>query len=127
MLNSVAISGRLVREPEMAENSSIPICRFTLAVQDNYKGKDGNYGTNFIDCTAFNQKGEFICKNFSKGDLMIVCGSIKTGSYKDKDGNNKKTFGITAAEVHFCQNKQTKENDGDFKKVGFTTEEDLPF
>ena len=127
MLNTVAISGRLVRDPEIVEAISTKICRFTLAVQDDYKSKDGNNAVNYIDCTAFGQKGEFIQRNFSKGDMAIVTGAIKTGSYKDKDGNSRKTFGITVGAVYFGQSKQTKENDGDFKKVGFTTEEDLPF
>lgn len=127
MLNTVAISGRLVRDPEIVEASSTKICRFTLAVQDDYKSKDGNNAVNYIDCTAFGQKGEFIQRNFNKGDMAIVTGAIKTGSYKDKDGNSRKTFGITVGAVYFGQSKRSSGGNGKFENVAFSSDEDLPF
>ena len=43
MLNSVTIMGRLVRDPELRRTGSgIAVASFTLAVEDDFKDKDGN-------------------------------------------------------------------------------------
>ena len=76
MLNIVALQGRLVADPELrTTNSGTPVCSFTLAVQRNMKGSDGEYNTDWVDCVAWKGTAEFICKYFQKGQLVALNGA----------------------------------------------------
>lgn len=100
MINQVIIMGRLTADPELKHSTSdIPVCSFTLAV-------DGGYGdkkrTDFIDCVAWRNTAEFICKYFVKGQLMAIQGKIQTRNYEDKQGNKRKSTEVVTDEAHFC-------------------------
>ena len=63
----------------------------------------------FINIVAWQQRAEFICKYFSKGQKIALTGSIKTGSYTDRDGNKRNTFDVWAENVEFCESKAEKQ------------------
>ena len=54
MMNQFCCVGRLVSDPEKqtSENGKSYL-NFTLAVPRSYKNADGEYETDFIDCTLF--------------------------------------------------------------------------
>lgn len=60
----------------------------------------------FINIVAWDKTAEFICKYFSKGQRIALTGSIRTGSYTDKDGNKRSTFEVWANNVEFCESKK---------------------
>ena len=72
MLNSCQIQGRLTTEPELNTSGSTQVVRFTLASQRSFKNKNGDYDADFIRCTAFGQRANFIAQHFHKGQKMIV-------------------------------------------------------
>ena len=74
MLNSCQIQGRLATEPELNASGSTQVVRFTLASQRSFKNKNGDYDADFIRCTAFGQRANFIAQHFHKGQKMIVEG-----------------------------------------------------
>ena len=88
-MNKIILVGRLTRNPELTNLESAVVTKFTVAVNRNYKNKDGNYDADFINCTAFNKLGEFVKKFFLKGQMIAVSGRLQTRSYEDKDGNKK--------------------------------------
>ena len=63
----------------------------------------------FITIVAWQQRAEFICKYFSKGQRIALTGSIRTGSYTDRDGNKRNTFEVWAENVEFCESKAEKQ------------------
>ena len=77
MLNHITIMGRLTRDPELRRTGSgIAVASFTLAVDRDYSPKDGGEReTDFIDCVAWRQTGEFVSKYFTKG-RMAVCPAV---------------------------------------------------
>ena len=52
------------------------IARTTVAVNRRFKNADGDYDVDFINCTAWRNTAEFICKYFQKGSSIAVVGSI---------------------------------------------------
>ena len=63
MLNHITIMGRLTRDPELRRTtgSGIAVASFTVAVDRDFSGKDGGEKeTDFIDCVAWRQTGEFV-------------------------------------------------------------------
>ena len=88
--------------------------------------------TDFITVVAWQQRAEFICKYFSKGQRIALTGSIRTGNYTDKDGNKRNTFEVWAENVEFCDSKNSQKTDTKSIEVENTFEQmpddkDLPF
>ena len=84
--------------------------------------------TDFITVVAWQQRAEFICKYFSKGQRIALTGSIRTGNYTDKDGNKRNTFEVWAENVEFCDSKNSQKTDT--KSIEFEQmpdDKDLPF
>ena len=107
MLNIVALQGRLSADPEQrTTQNGTAVTSFSLAVQRNVKGGDGEYGTDWIDCVAWKGTAEFICKYFQKGQLMAVNGSLQTRSY-EKDGVKRKTTQVVVQSAYFCESRNT--------------------
>lgn len=106
-MNKTITIGRLTSNPELrtSQNGSTS-CRFTVAVDRNM-GKDREKSTDFISCTAFGKNGEFVSKYFTKGSWIGVEGSLRTGSYKDKNHEDVThyTTEVWVDKVEFVGNK----------------------
>ena len=108
MLNIIALMGRLVADPELRHTSNdVPVASFTLAVERSYVRQGGGRETDFIDVIVWRKTAEFVCKYFSKGQLVAVQGSMQTRSYQDKEGNKRKVFEVIADNVHFAESKKS--------------------
>lgn len=85
MLNNCIIMGRLTADPELRHtNSGVACCSFTLAVERDGKPNEqtGQRAADFIDCTAWRNTAEFICKWFSKGRVAVAAGRMRPGHGK---------------------------------------------
>ena len=106
-MNLAIIMGRLCAAPETrytAGEKSMAISRFTLAV--DRRGGKGDTAADFIRVVCFDKKAEFAEKYLSQGQRVLVTGSIKTGSYTNKDGIKIPTFEIYANDVEFADSKK---------------------
>ena len=112
MLNHITIMGRLTRDPELRRTGSgVAVASFTLAVDRDYSPKDGSEReTDFIDCVAWRQTGEFVSKYFTKGRMAVVSGRLQIRSWTDKDGNKRRTAEIVADNVYFGDSKRDGDN-----------------
>ncbi len=112
MLNHITIMGRLTRGPELRRTGSgIAGASFTLAVDRDFGGRDGGEReTDFIDCVAWRQTGEFVSKYFTKGSMAVVSGRLQIRNWNDKDGNKRRTAEVVADNVYFGESK--RQNDG---------------
>ena len=111
MLNHIVIMGRLTRDPELRRTGSgIAVASFSLAVDRDYSPKDGGEReTDFIDCVAWRQTGEFVSKYFTKGRMAVVSGRLQIRSWNDKDGNKRRTAEVVADNVYFGDSKRDSE------------------
>ncbi len=106
-MNNVSLIGRLTADPELRHTQSdIATTRFSIAVDRTYSRQGEEKQTDFISIVAWRQTAEFICKYFSKGQRIALTGSIRTGSYTDRDGNKRYTFDVQADNVEFCEPKR---------------------
>ena len=112
MLNHIVVMGRLTRDPELRRTGSgIAVASFSLAVDRDFAPKDGgNRETDFIDCVAWRQTGEFVSKYFTKGRMAVVSGRLQIRQWTDKDGNNRRSAEIVADNVYFGDSK--RDSDG---------------
>ena len=86
-MNKVIIMGRLTADPELRQTQSgIASCRFTVAVNRRFADRNtGERQADFISCTAWRQTAEFVSRYFKKGSMICVEGSLRTGSYTDRN------------------------------------------
>jgi len=112
MLNHITIMGRLTRDPELRRTGSgIAVASFTVAVDRDFGGRDGGEKeTDFIDCVAWRQTGEFVSKYFTKGRMIVVSGRLQIRSWTDKDGNKRRTAEVVADNCYFGDSKRDGDN-----------------
>lgn len=103
-MNKVILIGRLIKDAETRVVGSATVGRYTLAVDRKFK-KDGEPTADFIPCVVFGKSAEFAEKYFKKGTKISVEGSIRTGSYKNKDGQTVYTTDIMVQEQNFVESK----------------------
>lgn len=109
IMNKVIITGRLTADPELRQTQSgISSCRFTVAVNRKYADKDtGERQADFITCVAWRQTAEFVSRYFSKGKMIALEGSLRTGSYQDRNHSDVThyTTEVYVDAVEFCVDK----------------------
>lgn len=113
MLNKIFIMGRLTRDPELrTTNSGTSVASFSLVVDRNYKGADGEKETDFIDCIAWRQTGEFAAKYFAKGRMAVVEGRLQIRPWTDKEGNNRRSAEVIVDNMYFGDSKRDGDTGG---------------
>lgn len=133
MLNKIVLMGRLTRDPELRRTQSgTAVASFTLAVDRDYKPQDGERETDFIDIVAWRGTAEFVSKYFSKGRMAVVEGRLQGRDWKDRDGNNRRSYEVIADNVYFGDSKRSESGtpeaqDGEIRELPDEEKGDLPF
>ncbi|MCE5004520.1 single-stranded DNA-binding protein [Staphylococcus chromogenes] len=139
MLNRVVLVGRLTKDPEFRTTpSGVDVSTFTLAVNRNFKNKDGEQQADFINCVVFRKQAENVKNFLSKGSLAGVDGRMQSRSYENKEGQRVYVTEVVCDSVQFLepknnnqqnnqqQNGQTQTGNNPFDNNA-DFEEELPF
>ena len=87
MINRVVLAGRPTRDLELkSTQSGTSVCSFTLAVDRNFKNKNGEREADFISCITWKKTAEVMSQYVKKGSIIGVDGRIQTRSYDNRDG-----------------------------------------
>ncbi len=106
MLNHIVLMGRLTRDPELRyTQSQTPVASFSLAVDRDF-GRGEEKQTDFIDCVAWRQTGEFVSKYFQKGSMAVVSGRLQIRGWTDRDGNKRRSAEVVVDNVYFGESKR---------------------
>ena len=108
MLNQIVLVGRLVRDPEVkkAKNGN-SYSHITLAVPRSYKNVDGEYETDFLDCTLWQLMATNTKEYCKKGDIVGVKGRVESKVY-EKDDEKKYITEIIAEKVTCLSSNKTE-------------------
>ena len=111
MLNHIVIMGRLTRDPELRRTGSgTAVAGFTVAVERDVAAQGKEKETDFIDCVAWKERGEFVSKYFSKGSMIVVSGRLQIRGWTDKDGNKRRSAEVNADNCYFGESKGRSED-----------------
>lgn len=111
MLNVVAMTGRLVHDPELkTTKQGTSVCSFRIACDRNYARPGEQRQADFFDVQAWRGTAEFICKYFRKGQMIALEGSLQTSQYQDKNGDNRTRVEVLAKDVSFCGSSKSGES-----------------
>lgn len=135
-MNAVQLLGRFTRDNEFKELGGTSVFRNNIAVQRNFKNKDGERESDFINVVAFGKTAELINQYFGKGQQVAVEGRIQTGSYDKEDGTRVYTTDVIINQFDFVGSKNdsaaqaavtaSKPTSSPFETVDFA-DDGLPF
>ncbi len=110
-MNKVLLVGRLTRDPELrTTQSGIAVARFTIAVNQNFTNRNGERGTDFINCVVWERQAANIAKYCHKGSLVSAEGRITTRSYDAQDGTKRYVTEVVCENVNFLSPKSENSN-----------------
>jgi len=98
-VNKVILLGFLGKDPAVKYTASgVPVCRFSLATNETFKNKAGEpqKRTEWHSIVAWGKLAEICGECLTKSKQVYVEGSIRTGKWKDRDGNERKSYDIVA-------------------------------
>lgn len=102
MANTVVITGRLTKDPELRQTPA-GVSAVTIRIAcDRYAGKGREKKTDFLSVEAWRSTAEFIANNFRKGKLIEITGSLLTNPWTDKNGSKHEGVRILAERVSFA-------------------------
>lgn len=109
MLNHWTGMGRLTRDPEFkTTQSGVARATFSLAVEHDYKGPDGNKGVDYIDIQCWRNLAEFANSYLSKGRLVAVVGRLQVRDYTDREGTKRRAWSVVADSIYFADSKKAE-------------------
>ena len=124
MLNNITIMGRICNDIELRRTGNgVAVASFTVAVDRDFKSENGEKETDFIDCVAWRQTGEFVQKYFAKGRMIVISGRLQTRNWTDKEGTKRKTSEIKVDNAYFGDSKTNAQSFAPIEEA----DEGLPF
>jgi single-strand DNA-binding protein len=114
-MNSICITGRLTKNPEIIPSDKTTIAKFTVAndvMQKSY----------FFDCAVFGKKADYVSQYVQKGDLVAIEGTITYRDYVRKDGTNGKSYEIACNSVDKLSSKKNADGENAAPTNNFSEE-----
>lgn len=112
-MNKAILVGRLTRDPELRTTpNGVNVCSFTVAVDRRFVRTGEERQADFINCVAWRQTAEFICRYFSKGRMIGIVGSIQTRTWDDKEGKRQYATEVQVDEAYFTESKSSAQGGG---------------
>ena len=100
MMNQIILVGRIY-EKTQSENGLI----LTLAISRPFKNEDGEYKSDYIDVTIWNNIAEQVQEYCYKGDVIGIRGRLET-----KVIDEQKNTCVIADKVTFLSTKKEEQN-----------------
>lgn len=102
-MNKVILLGRLTADPELRQTpSNLSVASFTVAV-NRPVSKGNERQADFIDCVAWRNTADFVCKYFNKGKPILVEGKLQVRNYEDKQGNKRRAYEVVCDNINFVE------------------------
>jgi single-strand DNA-binding protein len=99
-INSVIISGRLTRDPELRHTpSGNPVVSVGLASERYNKDDAENPYVGFFEIEAWGKYAELVARKAQKGDKVTVEGRLNFNSWEAEDGSKRSKVFITANQL----------------------------
>jgi single-strand DNA-binding protein len=125
VLNLHILTGRLVKDPELRyTQDGTAVCAFRIAVDRDYKNKDGTRQADFFTVVAWRKQAENIARYFKKGRKITVVGPQYQRSYTDSAGNKRTVYELQLERFEFADSPS---QGGAGNPAGNDFGDDVPF
>ena len=103
----MVLVGRLVKDPELKDKDNGKKSSYiTLAIPRSFKNMNGEYETDFIGCTLWDQVAKNTVEYCKKGDIIGIRGRIETRRVEKENEKDKFYTDIIAEKVTFLSSKE---------------------
>lgn len=108
-MNNVVLVGRLTKDPEVRyiPGSNTPVASFTIAIDRDYKNRDGSTTTDFIPIEVMGKPAEFCANYITKGRLVAVNGSIRVDRYETANGEKRSFTKVSCRTVQALEGRNS--------------------
>lgn len=139
MINSVTLAGRMTDNAELRYTpNNQAVATFRLAVNRNFKSRNGEREADFINCVIWRQQAENLANWAKKGALIGITGRIQTRSYENQQGQRVYVTEVVAEQFQLLESRRdhgsnsqpTVDNNQNFARQAEPMdilESDLPF
>ena len=111
-MNKVLLIGRLTRDPELRyTGTNLPVASFTVAVNRNFTGANGEREADFIPVIDWRKQAENVKNYISQGSQVAVEGRLQVRSYDDANGQKRYVTEVVADNVQFLDSKSQRNSD----------------
>lgn len=118
MLNHIEIMGYLVADPEMRTTAAnAKVASFRIACERDYAVPGAKKETDFVDCVAWRERAEFLCRFFSKGMPIVVSGRLQIRKWEDREGNKRSSAEIVAENLFFAGSERKRPDDSPARPI----------
>lgn len=118
-MNVVILTGRLTRDPEIKyTQSGKAFAKFSIAVQQSFKNEKGEYGADFINCTAWDKRAETIGEYLRKGSMVGIQGRLSVRNYEDENKQKRTITEVVVETFEFLDSKKSKSDSGETEYSG---------
>jgi single-strand DNA-binding protein len=133
-LNTVALTCRLTRDPELRHTpSGVAVASLRVAFSDREKvNGEWTDRSNYIDVTVWGNQGEACAQYLAKGRRIAVDGRLRWREWEAQDGNKRQVVEVVADQVVYLDPRgegeggAQQETTSDFVPVT-ATDDDIPF
>lgn len=109
-MNVTVLTGRMTRDPELRRTGQgSAVASFTLAVDRDFTGKNGEKETDFINCVVWNKAAENVSRYCSKGSFVAVKGRMQTRNYDNAQGQKVYVVEVVCENVQFLETRNSRE------------------
>lgn len=105
-MNKIILCGNLTKDPEKVQGQDL--CKINIAVRNDYKGQDGEYGCEYFNLALWNKLSEIAMKYLKKGSKVLIVGRLQNRSW-ESDGVKKYATEIVVKEIEMLSSPQKKE------------------
>lgn len=104
-MNNVTLIGRLTKDPELRyiPSTGNALTTFSLAVNRDFKTKDGERKADFFNIVVWGKSAEYVANYLTKGKLAGVRGRIENRTYETKEGEKRYITEIIADNVEVLE------------------------
>lgn len=114
MINSVTLTGRLTKDPELRYTpNDVPVTQFIVAVNRNFKNKNNEIEADFINCVLWQKSAEVFCRFMQKGSLVGLEGRLQSRTYDNQQGQRVYVTELVVANFSFLESSNQKQKSPD--------------
>ncbi len=110
-------NGNLCKDIELkTTQGGKSVLRNTIAIRNDYKNEDGQYGSEFVNIVVWGKSAEFLSEYATKGTKILIEGKITTRSYDKEDGSKGYVTEVNCNSIEILDHKKntsaTSEEEG---------------
>jgi single-strand DNA-binding protein len=111
-MNNVSLSGNLCKDIVVRYTpNDVAVLSNTLAVKRDFKNKEGEYESDFINIVVFKHSAKYLESYAKKGTQIELTGRIQTRNYENNDGNKVYITETICSNVSITEKKEKQQDD----------------